>query len=215
MGGDAVCDNASSKIGVWLAHTVGFPIGVLAWLAVVLSAIPTAYSGASGIFVIAAGAVIFEQLRNAGASKRMALAATAMSGSLGVVLRPCLVVVLVAVLNKQVTTDELFAQGLWVFALTAVLLLGAFLWRNPEPLRIDPEPRAKELFMGAVTSLLPYVGLVFTGWLAYGFLLDMWVNEQTAALIFLVFCWRLWFGSDGKCVRYYQKSQISDLSSRR
>ena len=33
---------------------------------VVLSAIPTAYSGASGIFVIAAGAVIFEQLRNAG-----------------------------------------------------------------------------------------------------------------------------------------------------
>ena len=172
-----------ARLAFGLLTPWGLPIGVLAWLAVVLSAIPTAYSGASGIFVIAAGAVIFEQLRNAGASKRMALAATAMSGSLGVVLRPCLVVVLVAVLNKQVTTDELFAQGLWVFGLTAVLLLTAFLWRNPEPLRVDPEPRAKELFMGAVTSLLPYVGLVLTGWLAYGFLLDMWVNEQTAALV--------------------------------
>ena len=161
----------------------GLPIGVLAWLAVVLSAIPTAYSGASGIFVIAAGAVIFEQLRSAGASKRMALAATAMSGSLGVVLRPCLVVVLVAVLNKQVTTDELFSQGLWVFVLTAVLLLGAFLWRNPEPLRVDPDPRAKELVMDAVRSLFPYASLVLIGWLAYGFVLEMWVNEQTAALI--------------------------------
>ena len=56
---------------------------MLAWLAVVLSALPTAYSGASGIFVIAAGAVIYEQLRDAGSTKRMALAATAMSGSLG------------------------------------------------------------------------------------------------------------------------------------
>ena len=172
-----------ARLAFGLLTPWGFPIGVLAWLAVVLSAIPTAYSGASGIFVIAAGAVIFEQLRNAGASKRMALAATAMSGSLGVVLRPCLVVVLVAVLNKQVTTDELFAQGLWVFVLTAVLLLGAFLWRNPEPLRIDPEPRAKELFMDAVRSLFPYVALVLAGWLAYGFVLEMWVNEQTAALI--------------------------------
>ena len=161
----------------------GLPIGVLAWLAVVLAALPTAYSGASGIFVIAAGSVIFEQLRAAGASKRMALAATAMSGSLGVVLRPCLVVVLVAVLNKQVTTDELFSQGLWVFGLTAVLLLAGFLWRNPEPLTIKPNPNAKSEFLQAFRSLLPYLGWVILGWFAYGFLLDMWVNEQTAALI--------------------------------
>ena len=186
-----------ARLAFGLLTPWGLPIGVLAWLAVVLAAIPTAYSGASGIFVIAAGAVIFEQLRSAGATKRMALAATAMSGSLGVVLRPCLVVVLVAVLNKQVTTDELFAQGFWVFVLTAVLLLAAFLWRNPEPLEVNPVPRAKELFMDAVKSLLPYAGLVVAGWFAYGFLLDMWVNEQTAALILpglllVVVVWERW-----------------------
>ena len=103
------------------------PPAILAWLVVVLAALPTAYSGASGIFVIAAGAVVFEQLRAAGASHRMALSATAMSGSLGVVLRPCLVVVLVAILNKQVTTDELFSRGFQVFVLTASLYLVAML----------------------------------------------------------------------------------------
>ena len=51
-----------ARLAFGLLTPWGLPIGVLAWLAVVLSAIPTAYSGASGIFVIAAGAVIFEQL---------------------------------------------------------------------------------------------------------------------------------------------------------
>ncbi|MCA9712439.1 MAG: hypothetical protein KDK70_41805, partial [Myxococcales bacterium] len=73
---------------------------------VVASALPTAYSGASGIFVIAAGAIIYEELRASGARNQLALAATAMSGSLGVVLSPCLLVVIVASLNKQVTTTE-------------------------------------------------------------------------------------------------------------
>jgi TRAP-type C4-dicarboxylate transport system permease large subunit len=172
-----------ARLAFGLLTPWGLPIGVLAWLAVVLSALPTAYSGASGIFVIAAGAVIYEQLRDAGATKRMALAATAMSGSLGVVLRPCLVVVLVAVLNKQVTTDELFSKGLIVFGLTALLLLGALLWRNPEPLTIAPKSNAKQEFMQTLKALLPYIVVVFIAWLSYGLLLDMWVNEQTAPLI--------------------------------
>ena len=126
------------------------PVHLLAWLVVILSALPTAYSGASGIFVIATGAVLFEQLRLAGASKRLALAATAMSGSLGVVLRPCLVVVLIAVLNKQVTTDELFTNGFYVFFLTAFLLLLIMLWKNDEKIQIAPFseafPKMKESF---------------------------------------------------------------------
>ena len=107
----------------------GLPIGILAWLTVTLSAIPTAYSGASGIFVIAAGAVIFDRMVSAGATRRLALSTTAMSGSLGVVLRPCLVVVLISMLNGQATSTDLFSKGFWVFALTAYLLLLAMLLR--------------------------------------------------------------------------------------
>ena len=96
---------------------------LMAFVVVAFSAIPTAYSGASGIFVIAAGAVIYDELRRAGARKQLALAATAMSGSIGVVLRPCLLVVIVASLNKQVTTDELFGWGWKIYVLTALLFL--------------------------------------------------------------------------------------------
>jgi TRAP-type C4-dicarboxylate transport system permease large subunit len=172
-----------ARISFGLLTPWGFPIGILAWLTVVLAAVPTAYSGASGIFVIAAGAVIFEQLRSAGASKRTALAATAMSGSLGVVLRPCLVVVLVAVLNKQVTTDELFSKGLWVFALTAVLLIIAFLWRNTEPLKMNPVADARARTWEAFMKLMPYILLAVLMIAIYGFVLDTWINEHTAPLI--------------------------------
>ncbi len=103
------------------------PPPVLAFVVVAAAAGPTAYSGASGIFVMAAGALIYEELRRSGASRQLAFAATSMSGSLGVVVRPCLLVVIVASLNKQVTTDELYGWGLKVYALTATLFLVAAL----------------------------------------------------------------------------------------
>src|SRR5690606_26992838 len=133
------------------------PPAILAWVVVVLAAVPTAYSGASGIFVLATGAVVFDRLTRAGASPRLALGATAMSGSLGVVLRPCLVVVLIAILNKQVTTDELFGQGLRVFALTAGLYLVVMLLRNRDGFRPAPVSEALPLTVVALRRLLPYL----------------------------------------------------------
>ena len=61
----------------------------LTWLILIAAALPTAYTGASGIFVIAAGAIIYKEVWNAGGRRQFALAATALSGSLCVVLRPC------------------------------------------------------------------------------------------------------------------------------
>jgi len=66
---------------------------LLAFVAIIVMAVPTAYTGASGIIIIAMGAIVYEELRRAGARRQLALAATAMTGSAGVVLRPCLLVV--------------------------------------------------------------------------------------------------------------------------
>ncbi|MFX9083292.1 hypothetical protein ABTN62_09395, partial [Acinetobacter baumannii] len=83
----------------------------LTWLILIAAAVPTAYTGASGIFVIAAGAIIYKEVWNAGARRQYALAVSAMSGSLGVVVRPCLLVVLIAMLDsRHVTSDELFGH---------------------------------------------------------------------------------------------------------
>jgi len=161
----------------------GLPPPLLAWLVVVLAAFPTAYSGASGIFVMAAGAVIFEQLREAGASPRLALATTAMSGSLGVVLRPCLVVVLIATLNKQVTTADLYGKGLWVFGLTSLLFLVAMLARTRLTSGIRVSTASFRESLKNLLPLLPYAALTVLVWIVYAGPLGTHLSERTAALI--------------------------------
>lgn len=159
---------------------------LLAAVVVLAAALPTAYSGASGIFVIAAGAIIYQELRKAGARNQLALAATAMSGSMGVVLAPCLLVVIVASLNKQVTTTMLFGAGRWVFLLTSVLFVGALILTRRNPLTFAPPSEALPGTLKAVRGLVPYA-VILVGVLGfYAVALDAWVNEHNAPKVLLV-----------------------------
>ena len=90
-------------------------------------------------------------------SRVIAVLTTAMSGSLGVVLRPCLVVVLISVLNDEVSSLELFSNGLKVFALSAILFLIAMLFYNKEPLRMAPLGEAMPKVLRALRRFLPYI----------------------------------------------------------
>ncbi|MDF0751747.1 TRAP transporter large permease subunit [Marinobacter sp. 71-i] len=157
------------------------PPELLAVVAVLVAAVPTAYTGASGIFVIAAGAVIYSELRAAGARRHLALAATAMSGSLGVVLRPCLLVVVIAYLNREVTTDELFGWGIWVFVLTATMFTVVALTVNRQS-RFDlaPVSAAFPPMMSALKHLIPYVLVITAVVLLYRFALDVKMDEFSA-----------------------------------
>ena len=158
---------------------------LLTGVVVVVAAVPTAYSGASGIFVIAAGALIYEELRAAGARRQLALAATAMSGSLGVVLSPCLLVVIIASLNKQVTTDELYGWGRWVFALTALLFVFAAVAQR-ERGRAWVGATSAEGWSGtrvALRALAPSVGWVVAVLLFYRLVLSARLDEHTAPML--------------------------------
>ncbi|GAA3921948.1 TRAP transporter large permease subunit [Litoribacillus peritrichatus] len=158
------------------------PTELLAFVAVVVAAVPTAYTGASGIFVIAVGAVIYQELRRAGARRQLALATTAMSGSMGVVLRPCLLVVIIAYLNRDVTTDELFFWGNRVFILTAVLFL-AFVWfTRDKSVKANPAPMAEALpeALRLLKPILPYVLVLVSVVLFYHYVLDTALNEFSA-----------------------------------
>ncbi|MEQ1564658.1 MAG: TRAP transporter large permease subunit [Myxococcota bacterium] len=159
------------------------PVWLLTFIIVAGAAFPTAYSGASGIFVLAAGAVIFQRLRAAGADHRMALAATAMCGSLGVVLRPCLVVVLITLLNKQVTTSELYHWGTYVYLLTAGLFLVAVIVRRPQKLALASPAEALPPMLDALKRLAPYFGIAVAVILFYQLPLGTRVSEHTAAVI--------------------------------
>ena len=159
------------------------PPALLSWVVVVLAAIPTAYSGASGIFVIAAGAVVFSEMRRAGATRQQAILTTAMSGSLGVVLQPCLVVVLIAALNKQVTTAQLFEKGVWVFALSALVFLVAVLLTSKQRLRPAPVGEAVPGMLREAAKLIPYVLIGGAVVLAFDLGLDTPLDERNAPQI--------------------------------
>ncbi|PJZ42968.1 transporter [Leptospira kmetyi] len=156
------------------------PAELLAVIVVIAAALPTAYSGASGIVVLALGATIFVELRRAGATQERALAATAMSGSLGVVLPPCLLVVIVASLNLDVTTDELFYWGWRVFAVSTTLFLVVSWFLRKDSWKIQPEQDALKTTWSVFKpfSLYILIAVVIVGVLVFG--LNTHFDEHTA-----------------------------------
>ncbi|AWN16382.1 TRAP transporter large permease subunit [Salinisphaera sp. LB1] len=152
-------------------------------IVVLASAWPTAYTGASGIFVLAIGAVIYQELRIAGTYRQLAIASTAMSGSMGVVLNPCLMVVIIAALNRQVTTDQLYGWGLYVFALSALLFCGfIYLTRKSRPHLAKPDAALPQT-LRAIVPLLPYLLIGAAVILLYSHLLGQRFNEFSAPVI--------------------------------
>ncbi|MDU2408405.1 MAG: TRAP transporter large permease subunit [Acinetobacter junii] len=156
----------------------------LTWLILIAAAIPTAYTGASGIFVIAAGAIIYKEVWNSGARRQYALAVSAMSGSLGVVIRPCLLVILISMLDsRHVTSTELFDHGIYVFWLTAFIFLGVSLILAEEKFRVNSPKVAVPGMLRACIPVIPYVIIGFAVVMFYKLALDTSINEFTAPMI--------------------------------
>ncbi|MFP5383162.1 MAG: TRAP transporter large permease subunit [Gammaproteobacteria bacterium] len=156
---------------------------LMCFAVLVIAAWPTAYTGASGIFIIAAGAVIYQELMRSGARRQLALAATAMSGSMGVVLAPCLLVVIIAALNKDVTTGEMYHSGLMIYMLTAALFLVFSQMSRTEPVRIAPVREAMPKVIKAFGPLTPYITVLMAVLFVYADLFNQKLDEFSAPYI--------------------------------
>ncbi len=159
------------------------PPELLAFVAIFLMAVPTAYTGASGAIIVAMGGVVYNELRRAGARRNLALATTAMTGSLGVVLQPCLLVLIIAFLNKEVTTDDLFHWGTRVFIMTSFIFFVIALIAKEGKLKVAPTREALVPSLKAFIPLLPYVVLVLITLALFYLLLDVKLDENTAAIM--------------------------------
>ena len=156
---------------------------LLAFVAILIMAVPTAYTGASGIIIIAMGAAVYNELRRVGARRQLALAATAMTGSVAVVLRPCLLVVLIAALNKEVVTDQLFSWGSKTFFVSAIVFLILILFTRREKIQIAPAHGAFRSFVKALNCLLPHGLIIACIALSYIYLLNAYLDEFSAPII--------------------------------
>lgn len=159
------------------------PPELLAFVAIAVIALPTAYTGASAIIILAMGAVTYRELRKVGTRRQLALAATAMSGSSGIVLKPCLIVVIIAILNKEVTTDRLFSWGVWVFMLTLSVFFFYALITKQEKLKVARVSEALGPSLNNLRALMPYVLTFAVMAVAYALILNAYLDQFSAPVI--------------------------------
>jgi TRAP-type C4-dicarboxylate transport system permease large subunit len=98
-------------------------------------------------------------------------------------LRPCLLIVGIAMLNKEVVTDELFYWGLRVFLLSQVIFLGYALLVKTGPLFAAQGGRAWQDCFRRLPPLLPYVVLTALIAVFYAGVLDAHLDEFSAPII--------------------------------
>jgi TRAP-type C4-dicarboxylate transport system permease large subunit len=153
---------------------------LLAFIAVIIGALPTAYTGASAIIILAAGDVVYRELRKLGTRRQLALAATAMSGTAGVVLEPCLLVVLISILDKQVLSGELFYWGGRVFLLVAGLFALCVVITARDPFRVAWSRKALGTSLGNLWRLIPYVVIFGLLMGIYAVVLDAHMDQFSA-----------------------------------
>ena len=115
---------------------LGWMPGGLAIVALVACAFFTAFTGASGVTIIALGALLFPALNQAGYKENFNLGLVTTSGSLGLLFAPSLPLILYGIVAQQmsagrgVSIDDLFLAGIFPGLLMLVLLGGWSLWVN-------------------------------------------------------------------------------------
>ncbi|MDY0269416.1 TRAP transporter large permease [Trichloromonas sp.] len=107
----------------------GWLPGSLAAVALVACAFFTAFTGASGVTIVALGALLYPALQQAGYDERFNLGLITTSGSLGLLFAPSLPLILYGIVAQQtevgrgVGIDRLFVAGLLPGLLMLALLL--------------------------------------------------------------------------------------------
>ncbi len=115
---------------------IGWIPGGLAIVALAACAFFTAFTGASGVTIIALGALLYPALLEDGYSESFSLGLVTTSGSLGLLFAPSLPLILYGIVAQQaavgsgVTIDRLFAAGLLPGFLMLILLSGWTIWLN-------------------------------------------------------------------------------------
>ena len=89
----------------------------------------TAFTGASGVTIIALGALLFPALQQAGYPERFNLGLVTSAGSLGLLFAPSLPLILYGIV-AEIPVEDLFLAGILPGFLMILLLSGYSVWKN-------------------------------------------------------------------------------------
>lgn len=150
---------------------LGWMPGGLALVALAACAFFTAFTGASGVTIIALGAILYPAMIQDGYSDRFTLGLVTSSGSLGLLFAPSLPLILYGVV-AEVPIDSLFLGGILPGLLMLIMLSAWSLWVN----RANRRPLSTFSWREVVSALresiwelpLPFVvlGGIYSGFFA-------------------------------------------------
>ena len=101
----------------------------LAIVALATCAFFTAFTGASGVTIIAVGALLFPALQQAGYPEKFNLGLVTSAGSLGLLFAPSLPLILYGIV-AEISIEDLFLAGLLPGFSMLLILSGYSVWRN-------------------------------------------------------------------------------------
>ncbi len=165
---------------------LGWMPGGLAVVALTACAFFTAFTGGSGVTIIALGAILYPALQQDGYSDRFNLGLVTSSGSLGLLFAPSLPIILYGVVS-EVPIDKLFLAGILPGMLMLMTLSGYSMWVNRGIRKPLSSFSGREIGAAIRESIweipLPFVVL---GGIYSGFLLVSEAAAITALYVFIV-----------------------------
>lgn len=129
--------NAPKRLVRLTRALLGWMPGGLALVSLAACAFFTAFTGASGVTIIALGAILYPALQQDGYPDRFNLGLVTSAGSLGLLFAPSLPLILYGVISN-VSIDSLFRAGILPGMLMLILLSGYSMWisgKSEQPLR--------------------------------------------------------------------------------
>ena len=121
--------NAPKRLVRMTGALIGWMPSGLAIVSLLTCAFFTAFTGASGVTIIALGALLYPALKQDGYPERFNLGLVTASGSLGLLFAPSLPLILYGVI-AEVSIDHLFLAGILPGFLMIAMLSGWSLWVN-------------------------------------------------------------------------------------
>lgn len=170
--------NTSQRLVRLSRAFLGWLPGELVIVSLFTCALFTAFTGATGITIVALGALLYPALKNAGYKKDFSLGLVTTSGSLGLLLPPSLPLIIYAVIVQQmdmeqsVTINELFIAGIFPSLLMIFFIILWSAWTNRNIVQNKIPFNKKEAFAALKDSSweipLPFIilGGIYGGFFA-------------------------------------------------
>jgi len=178
--------NAPQRLVRMTSALLGWMPGGLAVVALSACAFFTAFTGGSGVTIIALGAILYPALKHDGYADRFNLGLVTSSGSLGLLFAPSLPIILYGVVS-EVPIDKLFLAGILPGMLMLAMLAAYSMWTNRRIRKPLAAFSAKEILAALRESIweipLPFVVL---GGIYSGFLVVSEAAAITALYVFVV-----------------------------